>query len=223
MGTTPMEPAGGRGPDPMPEFLRTLDVALFRFINGTLANPVTDVIMPFLTDLNQTWVGRIIIVGALVLLVVRGGKPGRAAVLLLIPVIALGDQLSSNIIKGIFMRPRPCHIVDGATAVEGVRLLVGCGGGFSFPSSHAVNHFAAATLLAHYYPRWKWYLFAYAAIIGLSRIFVGVHYPSDVAGGMLIGGAVGWFFILVWAALRREVAALAPYGPPGASPPAAGE
>jgi undecaprenyl-diphosphatase len=206
----------------MVEFARSIDVWIFHLINGTLANPATDFLMPFLTDLNHYWIGRVIIGGAWILLIVRGGKPGRAAALMLIPLIAVSDQLSSNLIKGIFLRPRPCHVVNGAAAVEGVRLLVGCGGGFSFPSSHAVNHFAAATFLSTYYPRASWYLFGFAALVALSRVFVGVHYPFDIAGGAMIGVAVGWCFTVVWRAIRGLAPPLQPYGPAAAAPPARG-
>ena len=197
----------------MVEFLSGVDVAIFRFLNQTLANPVTDVLMPFLTDLTSTWFGRILVGGVWLLLIVRGGKPGRAAAIILVPVIAVSDQLSSNLLKGIFLRPRPCHTVDGVAAVEGVRLLVGCGGGMSFPSSHAVNHFAAATWLRGYYPKAAPYLFAYASIIALSRVFVGVHYPADLLGGALIGAATGWAFHLAWRSFRKLAPPLGPYGP----------
>jgi undecaprenyl-diphosphatase len=222
MGKATIRSGASGGGLPMPDFLRMLDVGIFMFINGTLANPLTDAVMPFLTDLNLTWPGRALYAAALILLIVRGGKQGRAAVLLLIPVIAVADQMSSNIIKDIFMRPRPCHLVDGATVVGGVRLLVGCGGGFSFPSSHAVNHFAAATFLSDYYPKARAYLFGYASLVGLSRIFVGVHYPSDVLGGALIGTLVGLFFVRAWAALRAQAPLLRPYGPAAATTPPPG-
>jgi undecaprenyl-diphosphatase len=202
----------------MPEALQAIDVAIFRFINGTLANPVTDLLMPFITDLNQTWIGRVIIVSAWVLLILRGGKPGRAAALLVVLVVAVGDHFSSNVIKQIFGRPRPCHVVDGAVVIEGVRLLVGCGGGYAFPSSHAVNNFAAATFLSGYYPKASRYLFGYAALVALSRVFVGVHYPSDIAGGAIIGMAVGWLFLLGWAQIRVLAPPLRPYGPAGSDP-----
>jgi undecaprenyl-diphosphatase len=135
-------------------------------------------------------------------------------------VFAVADQLSSNVIKHLFLRPRPCHVVDGAVVVEGVRLLVGCGGGYSFPSSHAVNHFAAATFLSSYYPKAGRWLFCYAALVSLSRVFVGVHYPSDIAGGALIGMTVGWIFIQAWAQIRALAPPLRPYGPaPSTAPP----
>lgn len=200
----------------MAEFLYGIDVALFRFLNGTLGNPVSDVVMPFLTDLNHSWAGRALFVAAWLLLVVRGGKPGRAAAFLLVILVAVGDQLSSNLLKQLFSRPRPCHAVDGAVMVGGIRLLVDCGGGLSFPSSHAVNHFSAATLLAHYYPRWTPWFFSWAALIGISRVSVGVHYPSDVAGGALFGVVVACGFILVWKSFREMVPALRQYGPAAA-------
>ncbi len=195
----------------MPEFLFTLDVGLFRFLNGTLGNPVFDALMPVVTDLNQSWYGRTIMAGAWLLLLIRGGRPGRAAALLLIPLIVLTDQVSSSLLKQWVMRPRPCHVVDGVPVIDGIRLLVGCGGGYSFPSSHAVNNFSAATLLAHHFPRWRGYCFGWAAIVAFSRISVGVHYPSDVAGGALLGLCAGWLFILAWKMVVARYPALDPF------------
>jgi undecaprenyl-diphosphatase len=205
----------GEGDRAMMEFLYTLDVAIFHFINGTLANPVSDLVMPFLTDLNVHWPGRIILGGAWLLLLVKGGKRGRAAALLLIPLIALTDQASSALVKRWLMRPRPCHMVGGAPLVDHIRLLVDCGGGYSFPSSHAVNNFAAATFLSWNFPRWRGYLFGWASLIALSRVIVGVHYPSDIVGGMAIGIAAAWIFIFMWGFVVRRNPALAAYTPPG--------
>lgn len=195
----------------MADFLFTIDLGLFRFFNGTLGNPVFDAIMPVVTDLNQTWYGRTIIAGAWLLLLVRGGKPGRAAALLLIPLVVLTDQVSSSLLKKWVMRPRPCHVVDGVPVVDGIRLLVGCGGGYSFPSSHAVNNFSAATLLAYHFPRWRSYCFGWAAVVAFSRISVGVHYPSDVAGGALLGLSAAWIFILAWRMVVSRYPALDPF------------
>lgn len=182
----------------MADVLLGADAALFRFLNGTLGNPLFDAAMPVITDLNLTWYGRILIGGAWLLLLLRGGRRGRVAALLLIPLIAVSDQLSSSLIKNLVMRPRPCHVIDGAPVIDGVRLLVGCGGGWSFPSSHAVNHFAAATFLAGRHPRWSGWLFGWAALGAFSRISVGVHYPSDVAAGALIGMGTAWLFGRAW-------------------------
>jgi len=199
----------------MTDSLQWLDTAVFHFLNGTIGNPVFDVIMPFVTDLNRHWYGWIFYGGAWLLLMTFGGRTGRTAALLLIPVIALGDQLSSSVIKKLVMRPRPCHSVGGLPVVEHVRLLVGCGGGFSFPSSHAVNNFAAATLLSHFYPRKRAWLFGAAGLVAFSRISVGVHYPSDVLGGMIIGVSIAGVCILAWTAASGFFRSA---GPPGPSP-----
>ncbi len=182
----------------MPDYLQSVDMALFRFLNGTLGNPVFDVVMPFITDLNRHWYGWVLFGGIWLLLMTAGGRTGRTAALLLIPVVALSDQLSSNVIKKLVMRPRPCHLAGGIPVVDHVRLLVGCGGGFSFPSSHAVNNFAAATLLSHFYPGKRLLIFTIAGVVAFSRISVGVHYPSDVLGGMILGAAVAGLCILGW-------------------------
>ncbi len=194
----------------MIDFLYSIDVALFRFLNGTLGNPVTDAVMPFLTDLNQTLFGRLLMGGAWLLLLLRGGRTGRTAALLLVPLVVISDQLSSTVVKKIVMRPRPCHIVDGVPVVDQIRLLVSCGGGYSFPSSHAVNNFAAATLLSFHFPKWARYLFGWAALMACSRICVGVHYPSDVLGGMLLGILTAWLFILGWKRVVVRFPALDP-------------
>ncbi len=198
----------------MIDFLYSIDVALFRFLNGTLGNPVTDVVMPFLTDLNQTLFGRLLFAGAWLLLLIRGGRVGRTAAILLVPLIVISDQLSSTVIKKIVTRPRPCHFVDGVPVVDRIRLLVNCGGGYSFPSSHAVNNFAAATLLSFHFPKWTRYLFGWAALMALSRISVGVHYPSDTLGGMLLGIITAWLFILGWKLVIARYPALDPRGSP---------
>jgi undecaprenyl-diphosphatase len=200
----------------MIDFLQAFDTALFRFLNGTIGNPLFDVAMPVITDLNRHWYGWVFFGGAWLLLMTVGGKAGRIAGLLLIPLLAVSDQISSNVIKKIVMRPRPCHLADGVPIVEHVRLLVGCGGGYSFPSSHAVNNFAAATLLSHFFPRKKRLLFAAAGLVAFSRVSVGVHYPSDVIGGALLGILIAVLCIFGWMLVASQYPALDPQAPPGA-------
>jgi undecaprenyl-diphosphatase len=175
----------------MAEFLYSIDKAVFFFCNQTIANPVFDAAMPVLTDWNQHWEGRLLFGILWLLLFWKGGKKGRIAALLLIPLIYMSDQLNSNVLKTLFARPRPCHIIDGKMVLEHVRLLVSCGGGYSFPSGHAVNNFAAATFFSHYYRRWAWAYYTYAGLIAFSRMSVGVHYPSDILAGAAIGAMCG--------------------------------
>jgi undecaprenyl-diphosphatase len=188
----------------MMEFLYHIDRALFVFFNQTVANPVFDAVMPVLTDLNKPWWGRSIFVAAWLLLFWRGGRKGRVAAVLLLLCVALTDQINSAVLKDLFHRARPCHQVDGVPVVTQVRLLVNCGSGASFPSSHAANNFAAAFLLSHFFRRWRWAFFLFATVIGFSRISVGVHYPFDVLGGSVVGIICAGAVILAWGVLSAR-------------------
>lgn len=171
----------------MIDFFIYIDRLLFSFFNQTIANPVFDVLMPFLTDLNKYTLSFVIAGLLWIALIIWGGKTGRIAAAGIVLVIALADQFNSSVLKAIFERSRPCHFVDDVLNVENVRLLVGCGGGRSFPSSHAANNAAVAMLLSWYYPRFKWWFIAFALTIGFSRIYVGVHFPIDVLSGFVVG------------------------------------
>jgi len=183
----------------MADFLYGIDVAVFSFVNRTLQNVVFDVLMPFVTDLNHNKPALVVVAILWVLLLVKGGRPGRIAALLLIPTIAVSDQLSSSLIKPFIDRARPCQ------ELLNVHLLVGCGGGRSFPSSHAVNNFAGAWVLAYYLPKPRWAFFSIAGLVAFSRVYVGVHYPSDVVGGGIIGIAIGYAMVQAGEAVDRFV------------------
>ncbi len=165
----------------MLDFLDSLDLTLFRLFNGSMCNSVFDFLMPIITDLNKQRLVLVLVLVLLLWMLIRGSRHTRIAAILLIVTIVISDQLSSSVIKYWFERPRPCH------ALQNVHLLVSCGSGFSFPSSHAVNNFAGALILAFFFPRSKWWFFGFAAIVAFSRVYIGVHYPSDVIGGAVIG------------------------------------
>lgn len=188
----------------MSEIFISVDRSLFHFINWTLGNSVFDILMPFLTDLNKTLLGKILAGSIWILLVWKGGKKGRLVAFFLIPLIVLSDQLSSSIVKKIITRPRPCHTIDGVRMVENIRLLVDCGSGFSFPSSHAVNNFAAASYFSYFYRRWTWAFCTFAALVAFSRVYVGVHYPSDIVGGAIIGVMCGILIVGIWKILAKQ-------------------
>ncbi len=171
----------------MAEFFLQIDKALFTFFNVTFTNRFFDTIMPILTDMNKVWWGWVIFGGCYLLLIWKGGRKGRILGVVLLILIGVSDQLSSTFIKKIIMRPRPCHEINGQVIMEHIRLLVPCGSGYSFPSSHAVNSFAVATFLSVYYKKYYWAFFTYAIIIGYSRVYVGAHYPYDVFVGAMVG------------------------------------
>ncbi len=188
----------------MIEFLYSIDVWLFFFLNHTIANPLLDVVMPFLTDLNKYRSAQLLILVWIGYLVWKGGRTGRVTVGLLIATVIVSDQVNSSILKDLFGRIRPCR------ALEGVRMLVDCGGGLSFPSSHAANNFAVATVISSFYPMQRKYWFMFASIMALSRPYVGVHYPSDIVGGAFVGFFIGTLIVLLWRTAEKKLKFLHP-------------
>lgn len=182
----------------MMEFLSSLDLGVFYFINHSLQNVIFDAVMPVLTDLNKIRAVLILVALGLILLAVKGGNTGRSVVLVLIITIAFSDQLNSSWVKHLFERVRPCHVLSD------VHLLVPCGSGFSFPSSHAVNNAAGAVVLAFFYRKWTWAFATFAGLVGFSRVYVGVHYPSDVLAGFLLGTGCGLVTVSLFVMVRSH-------------------
>lgn len=177
------------------EFLSRADQHLFYLINVGLANSFFDFFMPLITNQKNWYVPIGITWG---LLIWKGGRTGRTVAFLIIPVLILADQTSSFILKPFFERIRPCR------ALENIRLLVRCGSGYSFPSSHATNISAVFILFIYFYRK---YMIAWISIIltvGFSRIYVGVHYPFDVLGGFIVGMAISVLIILIFNSINEK-------------------
>lgn len=85
------------------------------------------------------------------------------------------------VLKKMFRRPRPCDLLAGMTA------HVTPSDKFSLPSGHTAAAWLMASIVAHFYPSFALLAYSWAALIGLSRILLGVHYPTDVIAGMLLG------------------------------------
>jgi len=173
----------------MIETLRHIDYRLFYFINHDCANDFLDFLCPVLRE-KLVWLPVYALI-AWHFFKVYGTRAWWLAVSAAVTII-MSDQLSSAIIKPIFHRLRPCNNPDLAATI---RLVIhDCGGGFSFVSSHAANHFALATFLSFIIKkRMKFVpvLYLWAASIALSQVYVGVHFPADVTAGALVGIAVG--------------------------------
>jgi undecaprenyl-diphosphatase len=169
--------------------LFALDKSVFFFFNRTIANPVLDAVMPFITN-ERHWTPPIVI--ALLALVLFGGRYGRVTVVLAVLVIAFSDQIVNFVLKPLVGRERPCFVL------EHVRLLIHQPHSRSFPSSHAANSAAMAALFSARYPKWTPVLVCSALLVGISRIVVGVHYPSDVAVGFILGTSFALGILHVW-------------------------
>lgn len=165
----------------------SLDVALFKMIN---INWGWEWLAPFMRVMS-TLDYFIPAMAILVLwMLIRDGRRGRWAVLTLILLVTAADQISSHVIKPAVGRPRPCREEAG---IEGVRTHgVGCSSRGSFPSSHAANMGAVATLFAMLYRKSLIPALLIAFLVGYSRIYLGVHYPADVLAGWLLGAILGW-------------------------------
>ncbi|MES2107549.1 MAG: phosphatase PAP2 family protein [Bacteroidota bacterium] len=180
----------------MPDFLIQLDRHLFYFINHDLANPFFNWIMPWLRN-PKFWIPLyIFIVG---FCIYRYKKQGLIIILLLALSAGFADFTSASIIKQRVKRDRPCRdVVVSQTAI----VRVNCGTGYSFPSTHATDHFAMAFfLIMLFYKRWRWiWLWAtlWAGSICFAQVYVGVHFPVDVTVGALYGILVGWLFSLLF-------------------------
>ncbi len=160
------------------EYFISIDTQLFLILNRGIVNPVFDIIMPFITE-SDNWKIPIVIIW--LSLIIFGGKKGRIAALLIVFVITLSDQLSSSVIKPLVGRVRPCFELENA------RLIIHQSHSSSFPSSHAANMSAAATLFSVLYSRYTWIFISIAIFVAYSRIYVGVHYPADILAGGILG------------------------------------
>jgi membrane-associated phospholipid phosphatase len=171
----------------MTGWLQSIDVAIFRFCNSSLTNPLFDRLMPFVS--NSPWFASFLLAG-IVLLVWKGGARGRICALMLVLSLCLGNWLVCDSIKNAVGRLRPFHVLPD------VHLRVGMGGSFSMPSSHAANWFSLAAVMLVYYRRTAWVLFPMAVLVSFSRLYNGVHYPSDVLAGALLGA--GYSVAIIW-------------------------
>jgi undecaprenyl-diphosphatase len=104
----------------------------------------------------------------------------RAAVL----AFAL-ERLLYKLIKSSVKRDRPCAVLAN------IQHRVTPPDQFSFPSGHTAAAFVICTLICYYFPILIVPVLAWALLVGLSRIYLGVHYPTDILAGMLIGTSSG--------------------------------
>jgi undecaprenyl-diphosphatase len=173
------------------------DKWLFLQLNGRFTNPVFDFILPYFRD-SVFWAPLYIFI--LVFITLNYGKRGWLWALLFLCTVAIADLTSSRIFKEGFERLRPCQ---DPFFFQQVRLLLkGCSGSYSFTSSHAANHFGIATFvgLTFYstFRKWTLLFFVWAFFISYAQVYVGVHYPSDVVGGALIGALAGFLMARVF-------------------------
>ncbi len=183
----------------MPSYLMGLDETVFRLTNAVWTSPLLDAMMPALSwagNLGAVW---LVLLGAIAAF---GRETGRKIALAGLVALVIGVA-SSEIIKEITTRPRPFSVLPN------VGLLIGAPDSYAFPSGHTTSAFAAAggaalaaRRLIGKLPAWGWGMLALAAAMAYSRLYVGVHWPTDAAAGVVLGLASGWVGARL--ALRRR-------------------
>ena len=180
----------------MIDILVEIDKKLMVFLNKTISNSIFDILMPIIT--NQNFLA---IIGVILIIYLGyfGEKKGRITLLVLLFAAGMSDAICAQIIKPWVGRIRPSH-----EFIEYINLLVSKGGKWSFPSNHAANSFAFATVLSYFYDKNKIILFSIASVIAFSRVYVGVHYPMDIFFGGLIGYTISWIILSIWVIIKMR-------------------
>lgn len=159
--------------------------------------PVTDPVWQFFSDI-PVWIPMYVLIVAC-LIWRLGWKKGLIMTLAAVATFGFCDQFS-NLIKDLVCRVRPLN--DAYMLENGLNVLEGASRSFSFFSAHSANAFglATSTLIGFRldkrlkYKGYATWMFFWATMVALSRVFVGKHYLGDILAGALIGAAAGFAF-----------------------------
>lgn len=166
--------------------IMNFEFLILDFIQEYIKNPVLDFVMPKITLLGNS--GIIWIIAAIVMLCIpKYRKSGYALSAGLIVCLILGNL----VLKPWIARVRPFDMV------EGFKLLIAAPSDFSFPSGHTYSSVVGAAVLTMTDKRFGYVAIPLAVIIAFSRLYLYVHYPTDILGGILLGGiiSVGLYFL----------------------------
>lgn len=176
----------------MQEYLLKLDYWLFDLLNQKGSFPYGDQFFPWVTDLHKNIYFKILVIPLILFLFLKFYK-NKGLILFLFLLIALStSDFSGSIVKNQFVRQRPFE------NSEIVATQKSPAGSKSFYSNHSSNMFTLATYTSQFVPPARIPIFAIAFCVGYSRIYNGVHYPSDVLAGALMG--------ILWGILYSKIA-----------------
>ncbi|HNY03774.1 MAG TPA: phosphatase PAP2 family protein [Bacteroidales bacterium] len=154
--------------------------------------------VPFLQGVSNstTMISITMTVAVVVVSVIRRSRPLRMKFVTLVMLLLLVAGLSQGL-KALIHRDRP---FDSLSDIE----KLSTGGDSSFPSGHTLEAFAMATALSLMFRQRRIILpvFAWALLVAYSRVALGVHYPSDVLAGMILGALSGW---TAWYVLHKNL------------------
>ena len=188
--------------------LQSLDTGLLLFINLGMVNADFDILMPALS-----LQGYLLVIPFLLAMLLKSastrnnsGKTFLTAAAWTLVVAFSAWYLSGwaeNGLKVAISRERPCR------ALEHIRLILPCPKSFSMPSGHACSSFAVAVPLfsltrGYIALIWRLYPLLLASLIAFSRVYLGVHYPSDVLAGAFLGGLIGLALSMLYRVIATE-------------------
>ncbi|AGY77894.1 phosphatase PAP2 family protein [Clostridium autoethanogenum] len=145
-------------------------------IKKYVQNKYLDMLMPIVTDMGNLGIVWIIIAIILIL-----DKPYRMVGSVVILTLIVSTIAGEGIVKHIVRRTRPCNQQNS------LNLLISKPISYSFPSGHTLSSFAAAEVLSMYFTEYKLIFIGIAFLIALSRMYLYVHYPTDVIAGVILG------------------------------------
>lgn len=179
----------------MSSLLLNLDQHMFEMINHTWQSTVLDAVMVFLSA-KLPWA--ILLVFWIAYLIKRRHWQILRFLLVCGLVVGLADFTAHTFLKPFFGRIRPCKVL------ETVRIIDGCAGTYSFPSNHATNAAVVVTLIWAFAPGpFAWFATVMAFLVGLSRVYLGVHYPLDILAGFVYGSLIGSVFTIIFRRFSR--------------------
>lgn len=179
----------------MIDYLMDIDAEALLAVNG-LHDLFQDA---FWWMVSAKWSSLLLVLSLLWILLHKNRRHALLVVAMLAVAVLVADQVSSGLIKHLVERLRPTHdpsLENAVHVINGYR-----GGLYGFVSSHAANFFAIATLVS-FIMRHRLVtiaLYGWALVQCYSRMYLGVHYPGDILGGIVVGLLAGW---LVWCLMR---------------------
>ena len=182
------------------EYLHNVDVQAFTALNSMHALYFDHVM--WMVSSMMSWVFPAVVL--LIMLSRLGWKQTLLVVALIGLAVLIADQLSSGLIKHTVCRPRPSHNTD---LMSTIHILNDYRGGmYGFTSSHAANSVAVAVALGSVMKNRTLLvvMLLWALLQSYSRIYLGVHYPGDILGGILVGTLAGWVAWAIFSWLKRR-------------------
>jgi undecaprenyl-diphosphatase len=156
--------------------LQNIDNSILLFIKNNMHSYIMDKAMVTFTSLGDGGVVWIVI--AILLMI---NKKYRKIGFIVLGALTISAVLGEGILKHLIQRIRPC------ADIPSINMLIAKPLSYSFPSGHSASSFAGAAVLANYFKKYKFIFFGLAFLIAFSRLYLYVHYPTDVLAGIILG------------------------------------